>query len=329
MLRNVVALVGQEVAAFELGVLAEVFGLDRTSQGLPGYEFAVAAATPGLVPTSSGFAVHVEHGLSRLEEADLIAVPAWTAAPVEAPREVVEALHRAVERGARVLSICSGAFLLAAAGLLDGRRAATHWRYAPVLAARHPAVQVDPDVLYVDDGCVVTSAGTAAAIDVCLHLVRQEHGAAVANAIARRMVVPAHRHGGQAQFIEPPSAAVVDDADSAMGDLLEWARRHLHEPLPVRRLAGRALMSERTFVRRFHECTGATPHRWLLEQRLLLAEQLLESSDLPVDQVAARVGMGSADTLRHHFARRRRTSPQAYRHSFRARADASGRVRTG
>jgi transcriptional regulator GlxA family with amidase domain len=317
VLSNVVALTGPEIAAFELGVLAEVFGLDRTSQGLPGYDFAVAGSEPGLVPTSSGFAVHVAHGLDRLEDADLIAVPAWTSAPSPVPPAVVDALHRAVDRGARVLSICSGAFLLAAAGLLDGQRAATHWGYAPALAERYPQVVVDPDVLYVDNGSVITSAGTAAAIDVCLYLVRQEHGAAVANAIARRMVVPSHRHGGQAQYIEQPATLVVESDDS-MTELLEWAQQHLCEQLPVRRLAARALMSERTFLRRFHASTGTTPHRWLLEQRLLLAEQLLESTDLAVDQVAERSGVGSADTLRHHFARRRRTSPQAYRHAFRA-----------
>lgn len=316
MLHDVVALVGPEVAAFELGVLSEVFGLDRTWEGLPGYDFAVASATPGLVPTTSGYAVQVDHGLDRLDRADLVAVPAWTSAAVAPPPEVVDALHRAVDRGARVLSICSGAFLLAAAGLLDGRRAATHWRYAPLLAERYPSVDVDPDVLYVDAGSVVTSAGTTAAIDACLHLVRLEHGATVANAIARRMVVATHRHGGQAQFIEPPSAAVRADD---LADVLEWARRHLHEDLPVRRLAAQALMSERTFVRRFRESTGATPHRWLLEQRLALAEELLESTDLPVGLVAERSGIGSADTLRHHFARRRRLSPQAYRVSFRGR----------
>jgi transcriptional regulator GlxA family with amidase domain len=318
VLRDVAALTGPQIAAFELGVLAEVFGLDRTAEGLPGYDFAVVGETPGLVPTSSGFAVHVEHGLERLEAADLIAVPAWTSAPTDPPAEIVAALHRAVDRGARVLSICSGAFLLAAAGLLDGQRAATHWGYAPVLAERYPKVEVDPDVLYVDNGTVITSAGTAAAIDVCLHLVRQEHGAAVANAIARRMVVPSHRHGGQAQFIEQPAGLVVEPDDTLSG-VLEWAQRHLDQQLPVRRLAAQALMSERTFVRRFHAATGTTPHRWLLEQRLLLAEQLLESTDLPVDQVAGRSGIGSPDTLRHHFARRRRTSPQSYRNAFRTR----------
>lgn len=215
-----------------------------------------------------------------------------------------------------MLSICSGAFLLAAAGLLDGRRAATHWRYAPALAARYPQIAVDADVLYVEDGPVVTGAGTAAAIDVCLHLVRVEHGAAVANAVARRMVVAPHRTGGQAQFVETPLPATADP-DDGLGGLLQWAQHHLHEPLTVPALAARVLMAPRTFARHFRTTTGTTPHRWLLEQRLLRAEHLLENTDLPIDQVAARCGLGSPDTLRHHFSLRRRTSPTNYRHTYR------------
>lgn len=318
MLHSVVAVVGDQVAAFELGVVSEVFGVDRRADALPGYDFAVCAVHPGLVPTTSGFAVHVEHGLGRLAAADLIAVPAWTDQDVAPPAQLVAALHEALERGSRVLAVCSGAFLLAAAGLLDRRCAATHWRYAPTLAARYPAVHVDPDVLYVEDGPVVTSAGTAAAIDACLHLVRQEHGARVANAVARRMVVPPHRSGGQAQFVEAPVPDLDDGHDLA--DLLHWAQGHLAEPLTVDDLAARALMSPRTFARRFKAATATTPHRWLLEQRLLLAEQLLEDTDLPIDHVAARCGLGSPDTLRHHFALRRRTSPITYRRTFRATA---------
>lgn len=253
MLKDVVAVVGDRVAAFELGVVSEVFGLDHGA-ALPAYDFAVCAVRPGLVPTTSGFSVHVEHGLERLESADLIAVPAWTCEPVPPPAPLVAALHRAIDRGGRLMTVCSGAFLLAAAGLLDGRRAATHWRYASELAARHPAVVVDPHVLYVVDGPILTSAGTAAGIDACLHVVREEHSASAANALRRR---------------------------------------------------------------RFKAATGTTPYRWLLDQRLLLAERLLEDTDLPIDAVAARSGLGSADTLRHHVVLRRRTSPQAYRRSFR------------
>ncbi len=322
MLVDVVAVVGDHVAVFELGVLSEVFGVDRRTAGLPGYDFALCAVQPGLVPTTSGYAVAVEHGLERLATADLIAVPAWTPRDVPPPAELVAALHAAVARGGRVLAVCSGAFLLAAAGLLDGRRAATHWQYAPLLAARYPQVDVDADVLYVEDGPVVTSAGTAAAIDACLHLVRQAHGATVANALARRMVVPPHRSGGQAQFVESPVA--VPDDRGELAEVLTWIQEHLADPLPVRDLAARALMSPRTFARRFRAATGTTPHRWLLDQRLLLAERLLEDTDLPVDAIAARCGFGSPDTLRHHFALRRRTSPTTYRRTFRTRGTPTG-----
>lgn len=232
MLKDVAAVVGDHVAAFELGVVSEVFGLDRSGDGLPGYNFAVCAVRPGLVPTTSGYAVQVEHGLQRLATADLIAVPAWTDHDVAAPEQVVTALHAAVERGARVLGVCSGAFLLAAAGLLDGRRAATHWRYAPTLAARYPRVCVDPGVLYVEDGPVVTSAGTAAAIDACLHLVRVEHGAGVANALARRMVVhptaPAGRRSSWSPRCRRQGPAMAPERVSAMswsGRSTTWTSR--------------------------------------------------------------------------------------------------------
>ncbi len=321
VLSNVVAVVGEPASAFELGVVSEVFGYDRSDDGLPRYDFALCAVRPGLVPTTTGFEVRVVHGLERLAEADLVAVPSWTDRAVQPPADLVEALHAAAYRGARLLSVCSGAFLLAAAGLLDGRRATTHWRYAATLAARYPAVRVDAGVLYVEDGPIVTSAGTAAAIDACLHLVRTEHGASVANAIARRMVVPPHRSGGQAQFVE--AAVARPGGDDGLGELVAWVQRHLTEPLTVEDLAARALMSPRTFARRFRAATGTTPHQWLLDQRMLLAEQLLEQTDLPVDEIARRCGLGSADTLRHHFARRRRVSPAGYRRAFRAGAAGS------
>lgn len=319
VLRDVVAVVGDQVAAFELGVLSEVFGLDRSDDGLPRYDFAVAALEPGLVPTTSGYAVGVPYGLERLAQADLVAVPSWTTQDVPVPVQLVAALHAAIERGSRVLSVCSGAFLLAGAGLLDGQRATTHWRYAPALAARFPSVLVDPDVLYVDNGPVITSAGTAAGIDACLHLVRLEHGAAVANALARRMVVAPQRAGGQAQFVEAP---VPPTAEADFARVLDWAREHLSERLTVEALARQALMSPRTFARRFAAATGTTPHRWLLDQRLQHAEHLLETTALPVDEVARQCGLGSPDTLRHHFSRRRMTSPQSYRRAFQATASA-------
>ncbi len=316
MLRDVAVAVCDGVSVFELGVLCEVFGTDRSADGLPRYDFAVCAAEPGPLRTSSGFTVVPEHGLERLASADLVAVPAWRSVAEPPPEALLDALRAAVARGARVMSVCSGAFVLAAAGLLDGRRATTHWRHARALAERYPLVDVDPNVLYVDAGQVLTSAGTAAGIDLCLHLVRAEHGAAIANAVARRMVVPPHREGGQAQYVETP----VPDSPAAddLGEVLDWAAGHLDQPLTVEALAGRALMSPRTFARRFRAATGTTPHHWLLGQRLLLAERLLEHGDHSVEEVARRAGFGSAATLRHHFGRARGTTPRAYQRTFRA-----------
>lgn len=312
MVRDVVALVEDPVAVFELGVLCEVFGLDRSADGLPRFSFAVAATRPGTFRTSSGFEIKVEHGLRRLGRADLIAVPGWSTSGAPAPPAVVAALRTAVGRGARVLGICSGTFLLAAAGLLDGRRAATHWRYAERLAELYPAVTVDADALYVDNGAVVTTAGTAAAIDACLHLVRVDHGAGVANAIARRMVVPAHRSGGQAQFIE--AAVPVDDDQFAA--VLDWAAQRLDAPILVSAWAAQARMSPRTFARRFRAATGTTPRQWLIDQRVLHAQRLLEDTDLSVESVAQAVGFASADALRHQMSTRRGTTPSAHRRAF-------------
>lgn len=317
MLRDVVAVIGDRVSPFELGVVCEVFGLDRTADGFPGYEFAVAAAVPTPVRTSAGFLIDTPHGLERLASADLIAIPAWNDIDERPPEPLLEALRSAVARGARVMSVCSGAFVLAAAGLLDGRRAATHWRYAARLARQYPAVQVDADVLYVDAGSVLTSAGTAAGIDLCLHIVRTEHGSAVANALARRMVVPPHRDGGQSQFVETPVRE--HRRGDELSEVLDWALQRLGEPLSVDHLATHALMSTRTFARRFRAVTGTTPHRWLLLQRLLLAQRLLEERDDPLEEVARLSGFGSAVTLRQQFARWRGTSPQRYRRTFRMR----------
>jgi transcriptional regulator GlxA family with amidase domain len=316
VIRDVVAVVGGRVAAFELGVVCQVFGLDRSDDDLPGYDFAVCATRPGDVETTSGFTIHVTHGPERLASADLVTVPAWPELDQAAPPELVAALRAAVERGARVLSVCTGAFLLAAAGLLDGRRAATHWQFADRLALRYPRVTVDRDVLYVEDGHILTSAGASAGIDACLHVVRGEYGAATANALARRMVVPAHRSGGQAQYIEMPLPPRHSGYE--LSDLLDWAAAHLDQPLTVTDLAARAVMSPRTFARRFRAVTGTTPHRWLLDQRLQLAEQLLEGTDLPVDAVAVRAGFGTADTLRHHFTSRRGVGPTIHRRTFRS-----------
>ncbi|MFB7662928.1 helix-turn-helix domain-containing protein [Kitasatospora sp. NPDC056138] len=312
MLKNVVAVVLEPVHPFELGVASEIFGLDRSDDGLPVYDFALAADRSGRLATHAGFGLDVPYGPERLAEADLVVVTA-VGRRAEYPPALTEALRAAVERGARALSICSGSFLLGAAGLLDGRRATTHWKHADEMARRFPLSTIEPDVLYVDDDPVITSAGTAAGIDACLHLVRKLQGAEVARAIARRMVVAPHREGGQAQFVARPLP--VCDAAS-LGGLLDWLRRHLDQDLTVDQLAARAHMSPRTFARRFQEETGTTPHRWLTNQRLLLAQRLLESTNDPVDVVAARCGFGNAATLRHHFGRWLGTTPLAYRRAF-------------
>lgn len=316
-LENVVAIVAHDFAAFELGVICEVFGLDRTDQGLPAYDFAVVAAEEPPLRSGQGysFTLDTEHRLDRVASADLVCIPAWRSLEEQPPEDLLQCLRDAVARGARVLSVCSGAFLLAAAGLLDGRRATTHWRYTEAFAARYPLVDVDPDVLYVDSGQIITSAGTAAGIDACLHVVRQEHGVAVANAYARRMVVPPFRDGGQAQYVEAPVPLLRRAGTDELAGLLDWVVQHLHEELTVEDLARRAHMSPRTFARRFREVTGVTPARWVLEQRVGHAQQLLEQG-MRVDEVARRAGFGSAATLRSAFARERGTSPSAYARCF-------------
>ncbi|MFF9807595.1 helix-turn-helix domain-containing protein [Streptomyces coeruleorubidus] len=315
MLQNVAVVLLDGVNPFELGVVCEVFGTDRSDEGLPVYDFAVASAEGPLLRMASGFSLQVEHGLERLEAADLIAVPAGNGyASRDFPPELLDALRRAVGRGARVLSVCSGVFVLAAAGLLDGRRCATHWKHAKDLARQYPGVAVEPDVLYVDEDPVITSAGTAAGIDACLHLVRKEQGSEVANKIARRMVVPPHRDGGQAQYIERP---LPHSEAGTVGELLAWMERHLDEEVTVEQLAARAHMSPRTFARRFQQETGTTPYRWVLRQRVLLAQRLLEATDETMDAIAGRTGFGNAATLRHHFVRAVGTTPNAYRRTFR------------
>jgi transcriptional regulator GlxA family with amidase domain len=322
MLKNVAVALLDHVQPFELGVLCEVFGLDRSDEGLPVYDFAVVSADGPVLATHAGFTITAPFGLDRLEEADLIAVPAaQDFATRTFPPELLAALRRAVDRGATVLSVCSGVFALGAAGLLDGRRCTMHWRHADEFAVQYPRAVVEPDVLYVQDGRVITSAGTAAGIDACLHLVRQEHGPQVANAIARRMVVPPHRDGGQAQFIERPLAAMAKC--DTVGEVLAWMARHLEEEMTVEELAERAHMSPRTFARRFQQETGTTPYRWLLRQRVLYAQELLEGSDETVDAIAGRAGFGTAAGLRHHFLRTLGTTPNAYRRTFRVAAPAA------
>src|SRR3954449_1551610 len=303
------------VGSFGLGVCAEVFGYDRRHMGLPRFDFGLVAETPGLLRTDTGLAVTVEHGLERLGRSDIISITAWELFDRVPSPALLDAFRAAHARGATIVSQCTGAFVLAAAGLLDGLRVTTHWKWAGELAARFPAVEVDPSVLYVDNGRILTGAGTAAGVDTLLHLVRREWGAGAANALAREMVVPPHRDGGQAQFIDAPVAACEDDL---LGAVLEWADAHLADEISVDLLARRALMSPRSFARRFKATTGTTPHAWLLAQRLAAAEALLEESDAPVEEVARLVGFGTAAGLRDQFTRRRGVSPRSYRQTFRA-----------
>jgi AraC family transcriptional regulator, transcriptional activator FtrA len=295
---------------FEFSVACEVFGLRRPELGIEWYEHRLAAITRPLV-VNGGWSVDTRHGLEALEDADTVIVPAC---PMEPPPDAVAALRRAYRRGARMVSFCSGAFALAAAGILDGRDATTHWMYAEELTRRFPRVRFDPEVLYVDDGRVLTSAGTGAGVDLALHIVRLDHGAEVANHVARRMVVPPHREGGQAQYVCAP-VPHAPHRDS-IGSLLEWLTEHLHEPVSVDDLARLAAMSPRTLARRFRDTTGTTPIRWLVHQRVTRAQQLLATTDLPVEAVAHRVGMGTATNLRQHFRAATDMSPAAYRRRY-------------
>jgi AraC family transcriptional regulator, transcriptional activator FtrA len=308
-LRSVAVLLQEPVALFEYGVLAEVFGIDRTDEGVPAFDYRVCAETPGPLDAQNGTTVSAAHGLEAAADADLVAVPASPAASTPSPA-VVRLLRDAVDRGAWVMSVCSGAFTLAAAGILDGRECTTHWHHAAELAATTPLAKVDPDVLYVRDGTVITSAGTAAGIDAALYLVRTELGSAVATAIARRMVVPPHRDGGQRQFIDRP---VPTTTAESLGPVLEWMLDHLDEAFTVDDLARRSAMSSRTFARRFVAETGTTPHQWVTDQRVLRARRLLEDTELPVEAVARDAGFGSAALLRHHFTKCTGITPTAFR----------------
>lgn len=315
VLRNVAVLVLDGVAPFDLGVLCEAFGVDRSDHGIPTVDFAVCGVERGRVRTSTGFTIDIEHGLDRLQAADLIGIPAMPG-NTGYPEPVLDLLRTSVDRGTRLLSVCAGAFVLGAAGLLDGRRCTTHWMHAAALAVRYPAAKVDPDVLYVDDDPIITSAGTAAGLDACLYLWRREYGASVAAAIARRMVVAPHRDGGQAQFVEAP---IRPARSHTLASVLDHMAAHLGEELTVESLARRANMSPRTFARRFRAETGTTPYDWLLAQRVAAAQRLLEDGTDTIDAVAAKCGFGGAAALRHHFARRLGTTPQAYRSAFSAR----------
>lgn len=314
MLKKVVLLALPGVAPFEFGVVCEVFGIDRSDSGGPAFDFTIVTADPGLVPTSMGYEMLISAGLDVAADADLVAVPAHAIENVD--ERYLEVVRAAERRGAWVLSVCSGAFVLAQAGILDGRRATTHWMHTDRLARNYPATEVDPDVLFVEDRRVVTSAGTAAGIDAALHLVRKEHGAAAANVIARRMVVPPQRDGGQSQYIETPIAATTDDS---FARVTEWMLQHLDQDLTVDQLARKALMSSRTFARRFRADMGTTPAAWLNRQRLIRAQQLLEQSDSGLEAIAQQTGFGTAAVMRHHFLKVLQTTPTAYRRTFGSR----------
>ncbi|GAB3483213.1 helix-turn-helix domain-containing protein [Amycolatopsis cihanbeyliensis] len=303
------------MSSFETGIVIEIFGLVWPELELDWYRLSVCAERPGSVSVLGGATLSTPHGLDTLAAAQTVIIPSVSDVTAEPSPELVAGLRLAHQRGARIVSICSGAFALAGAGLLDGRRATTHWRYADLLRRRYPRVQVDPGPLYLDDRDVLTSAGCAAGLDLCLHIVRQDHGASVANAVARRLVVPPHRDGGQAQYIESPVPAQAEDDRVARS--MTWALEHLTEPITVRTLARRASMSTRTYLRHFARCTATSPIRWLIQQRVQAGLALLETTDAPVEEVARAVGFDNAITFRHHFTRAMRTSPSAYRRTFR------------
>jgi len=304
------------ISPFHLSVPCLVFGEDRRAIGLPRFELRVCATQPGPQPTSAGFAIDAPYGLDGLIGADTIIVPSWHDSLDAPPAELLDALRAAHRAGSRLVALCLGAFVLAEAGLLDGRPAATHWHWADAFAARYPRVRLDPDVLYIDDGDILTSAGAAAGLDCCLHLVRQRCGAEQANRLARLLVVPPHRDGGQAQFIERPLPQ--NAGDERLAATLLWAEQHLAEPLDVDALAEQALMSRRSFTRHFRQATGQSVGQWLLGRRLALAQRLLEGGNWGIERIAAEAGFGSAVTLRQRFAAAFGTSPSTYRQRFSA-----------
>ena len=295
---------------YELSVAVEVFGADLTHIVDPWYDFSLCGSGPVRVDR---FCLEPDHGLGHLAHADTVIVPGWADTDREPPAELVEAVRAAHAAGARVASLCTGAFVLGAAGLLDGKRATTHWAHTRELARRHPAATVDPDVLYVDNGDILTSAGKAAAMDLCLHLVRLDHGSAIANTVARHLVVPPHRDGGQAQFVTTPVPA---PDNHPLAELFPWAIERLDHPLTVEDLARQARMSSRHLGRHFRSVTGTTPLQWLLIQRIRRAQELLETTGNSVEAIAAATGMGTATTLRRHFNRTIGVPPDAYRRTF-------------
>ncbi|MGW2190405.1 GlxA family transcriptional regulator [Streptomyces sp. NPDC001719] len=314
---SVAVAVTDGMPVLELALPCHVFGTPRPDLHTPWYDFRLCNPTEtDSTPARQWFTTHTPYGYRELVEADTVVVPASADVRADPPARLLEAVREAHDRGARIVSLCSGAFVLAAAGLLDGRRAATHWDHAPLLAARYPRVEVDPSVLYIDDGDILTSAGSTAGIDLCLHLLRKDLGSRVAASVARHLVVPAHRPGGQAQYIETPVPPA--ETDSGLAPLLHWAAERLHEPLTTPELARQAGTSVRTLVRRFHRSTGTTPLRWLQAQRIARAKELLETTDQPMDRIAEQCGLGGAGNLRLHFARSVGIPPTEYRRAHRS-----------
>jgi len=302
------------ISPFHLSVPCMVFGEDRRELGVPHFNTLVCAAGAKSLRTSVGFNIDVKHGLEAIRTADIVIVPSWHDTNVRPPQALLDALHDAHQRGARMVGLCLGAFVLAEAGLLNGKTATTHWAWAHAFSSRFPKVRLDPNVLYIDEGRILTSAGTAASLDCCLYLLRQLCGAEVANRVARRLVVAPHRQGGQAQFIEQPLPASIQD--TRLTEVFAWLAQHLQQAHSVDALAERAVMSRRTFTRHFRQATGTTLVQWLLHQRLAMAQRLLETSARNIDIVASECGFGSALSLRQHFNAAFNTTPSAYRRQF-------------
>ncbi|MFL9930161.1 transcriptional regulator FtrA [Paraburkholderia sp. RL18-103-BIB-C] len=312
----VVALAYDRLCTFEFGCVTELFALERPELGVDWYRFAVCAGEAGPIRAAGGITIAAPYTLKLLERADTIVIPGWRDADEAPPEPLLKKIRAAYQRGARLCSICSGVFVLAAAGVLDGKTVTTHWRYAAKLQQRYPQLRVQPDALYVDEGRIITSAGSAAGLDMLLHLVRRDHGIAVANRVAQRLVVPPHREGGQAQFVPRPMP--LDDS-GRLAKLMDWVRAHLAAPHTLRSLAERAAMSPRTLQRQFHDATGMAPYEWLLRERVAFARELLEAqaqAPLPMARVAELAGFGSEESLRRHFRRIALTSPGAYRRRF-------------
>jgi transcriptional regulator GlxA family with amidase domain len=314
-MHRVIALCLEGVVAFDLAAPAQAFSVAASHGGEPCYEFSTCSLDGGGLTSTAGFGVVPEGDLSLLDAADTVVVPAYFDVFSPPPPEALAALGKATERGARVISVCTGAFALAHAGLLDGRRATTHWAFADALAAGFPEIAVEPGALYVDEGTVMTSAGLSAGIDLCLHVIREDCGAAVGERVARYMVAAPHREGGQAQFIQRSHVAAPEPAGS-LEETRRWVAERLHEPLDIAAMARHASVSPRTFARRFREETGTTPLQWLLAQRVQEARRQLEETDLSIDAVAWKAGFGTAASLRDHFRRATATTPTAYRRSF-------------